>query len=65
MTMEDKFEEIRAHFKLVCKKCNSEDITIYVTDGQMGSEETGWMEGMLSITCQGCSNNDLIIYDFA
>jgi len=53
-------DEIRRRFKLVCRRCGSEDITIDVERGYGGSEYTGADPNTFSMGCNTCKQNDLI-----
>ena len=53
----------KEHFKILCSKCNSEEVLIFFREeyGRMGSEYTGYMRafnhdnGMI-IKCKKCGN---------
>lgn len=55
----DEVKELQAAFKLVCKKCGSDNVVMDADHGFMGSEYTGWISGTLSIGCNACKQNDL------
>lgn len=54
----DDAEELKQRFKLICRKCGSENVVVDIDPGSMGSEETGWMSGDFSIGCNDCKQND-------
>jgi hypothetical protein len=54
-------EEITAAFKLVCKKCGSEDVVVDVEQGTDYGGETGYDPGHISIGCNACKQNDVYI----
>lgn len=54
-------ERIKAAFELVCKKCGSDDVVIYIEEGVDFGGETGYSPGYISIGCNGCEKNDLHI----
>ena len=54
-------EEIKQSFKLVCKKCGSEDVVIDVEKGVDYGGETGYSSGYISLGCNACKQNDVCI----
>jgi hypothetical protein len=62
MTLEPTLlERVRAQFKLSCRKCGSEDVTIDYEAPSRWSEHTS-DPGTLSMGCNGCKANDLLEY---
>ena len=59
--MEDE-DTIKAAFKLVCKKCGSEDIALDIEQGVDYGGETGYSSGHISIGCNACKQNDVYIW---
>jgi hypothetical protein len=57
----DEAEEILAAFKLVCKKCGSEDVVIDIERGVDCGGETGYSSGHISMGCNACEKNDVLI----
>lgn len=57
----DDAEEIKAAFKLVCKKCGSEDVVIDIEQGIDYGGETGYSSGHISLGCNVCKQNDVYI----
>ena len=55
-------EEIEAAFKLVCKKCGSEDVVIDIERGIDYGGETGYSSGHISLGCNACKQNDVYIF---
>ena len=55
-------EEIEAAFKLVCKKCGSEDVVIDIELGIDYGGETGYSSGHISLGCNACKQNDVYIF---
>lgn len=54
-------EEIQAAFKLVCKKCGSENVVVDVEEGVDYGGETGYSSGRITIGCNDCKQNDICI----
>lgn len=54
-------EEIQAAFRLVCKKCGSENVVIDVDQGIDYGGETGYSPGHITIGCNDCKQNDVYI----
>lgn len=54
-------EEIEAAFKLVCKKCGSENVRIDIEQGIDYGGDTGYGSGHLAIGCNDCGKNDIYI----
>lgn len=53
----------KEHFRVVCSKCESEDVLILFREesGRMGSEYTGYMRGFnndngMIVKCKSCGN---------
>lgn len=57
----DKAEEIRVAFKLVCKKCGSEEVVIEIEQGVDYGGQTGYDPGYISLGCNACKQNDVYI----
>lgn len=56
---EDELKEFLSQFKLVCRKCGSENVVMDCTPGFHGSSEyTGYCEGSLTAGCNDCKQND-------
>lgn len=56
---EDDVKKLQERFLLVCKVCRTANVVIDAEPGFMGTEETGWISGTLSIGCNRCKRNDL------
>lgn len=54
-------QQIYARFRLVCKECGSEDVTIDFDSGTVYSEYTS-DPPCLTMGCKSCMKNDLILY---
>lgn len=52
-------DEIRRRFKLVCRRCGGEDVSVDITEGTDYGGETGWSPGTFSMGCNTCGQNDL------
>ena len=59
--MEDE-DKIKEAFKLVCKKCGSEDIAIDIEQGVDYGGETGYSPGHITLGCNACKQNDVYIW---
>ena len=59
MDDEDR-QMIRDRFKIVCRKCGSDDTTMDVHPGIVHSERT-YDPPLLTIGCNACKQNDLAI----
>lgn len=57
----EESEEITTAFKLVCKKCGSEDVVIDIEQGIDYGGETGYSGGHISLGCNACKQNDVYI----
>jgi hypothetical protein len=55
---EDDLKEFLQRFKLVCRKCGSENTVMDCTPGFQGSEYTGYCEGSITAGCNDCKQND-------
>lgn len=58
---DDDFKELQERFKFVCKKCNSENVKVDITEGINYGGMTGWQPGSITIGCNRCKDNDLYI----
>lgn len=54
-------EDIKERFRLICKKCGSEDVRISVEPAYSYSEMTGG-GGYMTIGCNECKQNDLMVW---
>lgn len=54
-------KEIRAQFKIVCRKCGSENTVVDLEEGCSLSEHT-WESGKFSMGCNDCKQNDYCEY---
>ena len=54
----DDVQSLLRQFKLVCRKCSSENVVVDADPGFGGSEVTGAEPGTLSVGCNDCKNND-------
>jgi ribosomal protein L37E len=57
----DARDELRARFRIVCRRCGSEDIAFDIEAGRAYSELTGADSGTVSIGCNGCGENDFVV----
>jgi predicted nucleic-acid-binding Zn-ribbon protein len=58
-----EMEELKSKFKLICKKCGSENTVVDMVEPTGPySEVTGGDAGWLSIGCNGCMKNDFYWY---
>ena len=51
-------DEIRARFKIACRRCGSEDIAVNITASWGGTDVTAGNGGSLQIGCNACGKND-------
>lgn len=51
-------DELRARFKIVCRRCGSEDIAVNIEESYSYSEYTQG-GGYMQIGCNGCKQNDM------
>lgn len=57
--MDDKdLKNFRMQFKIVCRKCSSEDVVIDVQEAIDYGGETGVQPGSFSAGCNACKQND-------
>jgi hypothetical protein len=54
-------EELEQQFKLVCRKCNSENVRVDIEQGIDYGGMTGWSPGHLAIGCNDCGKNDYFL----
>lgn len=54
-------EEIQSAFKLVCKKCGSENVVIDIEQGEHYGGDTGCSSGHIALGCNDCKQNDLYL----
>jgi len=50
--------EIMARFKLVCRKCGSENVVVSVNEGWQGTDVTAGDPGEIAFGCNDCQQND-------
>jgi ribosomal protein S27E len=55
-------EEVRASFRIICRKCQSEDVVLDVVPLREFGGETGGDGGFFTIGCNACKQNDVILY---
>jgi hypothetical protein len=54
-------DDIKQAFKLICRKCGSEDVVIDIQELVDYGGETGWSGGYITFGCNACKQNDLHI----
>lgn len=54
---EDDIKELREKFRIVCRKCGSEDVVVNIEEGTDYSECTRG-GGSIQIGCNACKAND-------
>ena len=60
MSLESVFEEIEKRYKLICRKCNSENVVVSeISDPINYGGETGYQSGTVAIGCNDCKQNDM------
>ena len=57
----DDEDEINAAFKLVCKKCGSENVVIDIQKSFDDGGDNGYRPGSLNLSCNDCKKNDVSI----
>ena len=57
----DDAERLKAAYKLMCKKCGSENVVIDIEQGIDYGGETGYNSGHISLGCNDCKKNDVYI----
>ena len=60
--MTPEAEELKAAYKLVCKKCGSENVEVDIELGEYYGGETGGSSGHISLGCNNCGQNDVNIF---
>ena len=62
--MEDDCEinDLRERFRIVCRKCGSENVAINKEDGVDYGGETGYQSGSFQIVCNECKDNDWCVW---
>jgi hypothetical protein len=53
-----ELDDFKARFKIVCRKCGGENVTLDVEEGTDYGGETGYSPGTLSFGCPDCKAND-------
>ena len=51
-------EDLLVRFKIVCRKCGSENTVLDIEQGQDYGGETGYSPGHITIGCNHCKAND-------
>lgn len=54
----DDAEELMQRFKIVCRKCGSENTVIDIEEGMDYGGQTGYSPGHITIGCNDCKQND-------
>ena len=62
MSDEGLSKQLQTAFKLVCRKCESENVVIDYEAPTYYSALTGYGTGTLSIGCNNCKQNDFFHY---
>ena len=55
----NEVEVLQEAFKLVCKKCGSENVVIDITRGR--HYDSCYIEGGITFGCNDCKQNDVVI----
>lgn len=58
----DELKTLQSQFKLICRKCGSDDVVMDCEEGIDYGGMTGYQEGHLSIGCNSCKQNDFHSY---
>lgn len=51
-------DDLRQHFKLICRKCGSENVAVNIEQGIDYGGDTGYQSGSIQIGCNDCKQND-------
>jgi hypothetical protein len=62
MNEDSDIEDLRQQFKIVCRKCGSEDVAINKDDSIDYGGEAGYQVGSVQIGCNGCKANDWCVW---
>ena len=62
MSEDYEIKNLREQFKVVCRKCGSEDVAINKEEGIDYGGETGYQSGSFQIGCNGCKANDWCVW---
>ena len=54
-------QEITSRFKIVCRKCGSENVMVNISESWGGTDVTAGNGGALQIGCNDCKDNDVYI----
>ena len=57
----DDADEIKQAFRIICKKCGSEDVVLDIELGVDYGGETGYSNGHITLGCNACKQNDVYI----
>lgn len=59
---EDNFvEELHKRFMLTCRRCQSTNVKVDIVKGIDYGGETGYSSGHISIGCNTCGQNDIVM----
>ena len=56
--MNDSLEELRAKYRIICKKCGSENVMVDIEIGTDWGGDTGCDIDRMIFGCQDCKQND-------
>lgn len=59
MSWENIIEELKSRYKLVCRKCGSENVVIDVVSEPLVCD-SGYVPGSISVGCNDCKQNDML-----
>lgn len=54
-------DELNAAFKLVCKKCGSEDVSVDIERSCDYGDASGYRCGKIILSCNSCKQNEVDI----
>lgn len=62
--MEEDYEikKLREQFRIVCRKCGSENVAINKEGGIDYCGQTGYQSGSFQIGCNDCKDNDWYVW---
>lgn len=58
----DEAEKLKQQFKLTCKECGSENVSVNIEHGINYGGQTGYQEGSIQIGCNDCAENDWLVW---
>lgn len=59
---DDEVKDLRERFRIVCRKCGSENVAVNMEQGIDYGGQTGYQSGRMQIGCNDCNKNDWYVW---